>query len=319
MLINPTGTWCVFTSVDGRTIWRVTIVGAKEKLDPEVLDMASEIRRAIGRDDVPFEILRVVPWRRSQCSAATYRVGRVLLAGDSAHTTSPTGGHGMNTGIGDVSDLGWILEALLEGWGGDGLLDAYDSERRPVAIRNSASSTSNYKGWVDNSGYADVLQPGELGDQCRARIGERLVGSLHNEWNSLGIDLGYRYDQSPLVVSDGTRATPDDPSEYVPTARPGHRAPHLWLSDGRSILDLFGHGFVLLRFGGPDADVEAFVSAANAVALPVQVVDVSHQNAATLYERRLVLVRPDGHVAWRGDKLPADSAELVDIVRGAHV
>jgi 2-polyprenyl-6-methoxyphenol hydroxylase-like FAD-dependent oxidoreductase len=319
MLINPTGTWCVFTSVDGRSIWRVTIVGAQEKLEPGVLDMDAEIRRAIGRDDVPFETLRVLPWRRSQCSAATYRVGRVLLAGDAAHTTSPTGGHGMNTGIADVSNLGWILPALLEGWGRDGLLDAYDLERRPVAIRNSASSTANYRGWVDNSGYADVLEPGPIGDTCRARIGERLAGSLHHEWNSLGIDLGYRYDQSPVIVPDGSPATPDDPSEYVPTARPGHRAPHVWLDDGRSMLDLFGHGFTLLRFGGPDLNVDEFATAADAVHFPVRTIDISEQTAATLYERRLVLVRPDGHVAWRGDEPPSNPAELIDIVRGAHV
>jgi 2-polyprenyl-6-methoxyphenol hydroxylase-like FAD-dependent oxidoreductase len=319
MLISPTGTWCVFTSVDGRSIWRVTVVGAQEKLEPGVLDMAGEIRRAIGRDDISFEILRVVPWRRSQCSAAKYRAGRVLLAGDAAHTTSPTGGHGMNTGIGDVSDLGWILDAVLDGWGDEGLLDAYDTERRPVANRNSASSTSNYMGWVDNSGYADVLEPGQIGDECRARIGERLVGSLHSEWNSLGIDLGYRYEGSPLIVSDGTPATPDDPSEYVPTARPGHRAPHVWLSDGRSILDLFGHGFVLLRFGGTDIDPEPLVSAAAAVGLPLQVIDISDRIAASVYERRFVLVRPDGHVAWRGDALPSDAVELIDTVRGAHV
>ena len=128
----------------------------------------------------------------------------------------------MNTGIGDVSDLGWMLEALTVGWGGEVLLDAYDAERRPVAIRNSASSTSNYQGWVDNHGYADVLDPGPVGEACRREIGKRLTGSLHSEWSSLGIDLGYRYESSPVIVPDGTPEVPDDPSEYIPTARPGH-------------------------------------------------------------------------------------------------
>ena len=316
ILIGPGGAWCVFTSVDGREIWRITVVGAQEKLNPDTFDMAGEIRRALGRDDIPFEILRTVPWRRSQFSAATYRVGRALLAGDAAHTTSPTGGHGMNTGIGDVSDLGWMLNALVDGWGGEHLLDAYDLERRPVAIRNSASSTSNYQGWIESTGYADVLSAGPVGDAARKTIGERLTRSLHHEWSSLGIDLGYRYDDSPIIVPDGTPPTPDDPSDYVPTARPGHRAPHAWLDDGRSTLDLFGRGFVLLRFDGAGADVAGLERSARRAGVPLQTVDVRAPEIARLYERNLVLVRPDGQVAWRGSRLPPDPDALLNRVRG---
>ena len=318
ILISPDGAWCVFTSVDGRTMWRITVVGGQGRENLDEIDMPEAIRRAIGRDDVPFEILRVVPWRRSQCSAATYRVGRVLLAGDAAHTTSPTGGHGMNTGIGDVSDLGWMLTALVQGWGGDGLLAAYDLERRPVAIRNGRSSTTNYQGWIESSGYADVLRDDAAGDACRRRIGSQLASSLHQEWNSLGVDLGYRYDGSPVVVGDGSPPTPDDPSQYVPTSRPGHRAPHTWLSDGRSTLDLFGPGFTLLRLDAPGEDVSALLDAARERGMPLRLVDLDEPAAVKLYERRLVLVRPDGHVAWRADATPGDPAALVDVVRGAR-
>lgn len=318
ILISPDGAWCVFTSVDGRTMWRITVVGGQQRENLDEIDMPEAIRRAIGRDDIPFEILRVVPWRRSQCSAATYRMGRVLLAGDAAHTTSPTGGHGMNTGIGDVSDLGWMLTALVQGWGGDGLLAAYDLERRPVAIRNGRSSTTNYQGWIENSGYADVLRDDAAGDACRRRIGSQLASSLHQEWNSLGVDLGYRYDGSPVVVGDGSPPTPDDPSQYVPTSRPGHRAPHTWLSDGRSTLDLFGPGFTLLRLDAPGEDVSALLDAARDRGMPLRLVDLDEPAAVKLYERRLVLVRPDGHVAWRADAAPGDPAALVDVVRGAR-
>jgi hypothetical protein len=307
----------VFTSVDGKTIWRITLVGSQDRLDLANLDIDAEIRRAIGRTDVPFEVLRILPWRRSECSAATYRVGRVLLAGDAAHTTSPTGGHGMNTGIGDVSDLGWMLSALVSSWGGPRLLEAYDLERRPVAIRNARSSTANYHGWVENTGYEDVLRDDPAGQICRERIGANLTKSLHHEWNSLGIDLGYRYEQSPIVVPDGSPDTPDDPSEYVPTARPGHRAPHLWLADGRSTLDLFGHGFTLLRLEAPDLDLSALIEAARERTVPLTLVDLDDPRATTLYERRLVLVRPDGQVAWRSDVPPGDPMELIDTVRGA--
>jgi 2-polyprenyl-6-methoxyphenol hydroxylase-like FAD-dependent oxidoreductase len=318
ILISPDGAWCVFTSVDGRTMWRITVVGRQGRENLDEIDMPEAVRRAIGRDDIPFEILRVVPWRRSQCSAATYRVGRVLLAGDAAHTTSPTGGHGLNTGIGDVSDLGWMLTALIQGWGGDGLLAAYNLERRPVAIRNGRSSTANYQGWVENSGYADMLRDDAAGDACRRRIGAQLASSLHQEWNSLGVDLGYRYDGSPVVVGDGSLPTPDDPSQYVPTSRPGHRAPHAWLSDGRSTLDLFGPGFTLLRLDARGEDVSALLDAARDRGMPLRLVDLDEPAAVKLYERRLVLVRPDGHVAWRADATPGDPAALVDVVRGAR-
>jgi hypothetical protein len=277
--------------------------------------MESQVRRALG-DGIPFEILRVAPWRRSACSASTYRVGRVLLAGDAAHTMSPTGGHGLNTGIGDVSDLGWMLTALIEGWGGQGLLEAYDLERRPVAVRNAASSTANYQGWVDGSDCADVLDPGPVGADARRHIGERLIGSLHTEWHSLGLDLGFRYEDSPIIVSDGTPAPPDDTSHYEPTARPGHRAPHAWLDDGRSMLDLFGRGFVLLRFGPPEGPDDEMEKSAARIGMPLQVIDIAEPGIAHAYQARLVLVRPDGHVAWRGEHLPDDIPALLDIVRG---
>jgi 2-polyprenyl-6-methoxyphenol hydroxylase-like FAD-dependent oxidoreductase len=315
ILIGPEGAWGVFTSIDGDQIWRLTVVGSQERLNPETFDMTAQIHRALG-DRIPFEVMRVAPWKRSQCSAETYRVGRVMLAGDAAHTTSPTGGHGLNTGIGDVSDLGWILASLLEGWGGDGLLAAYDLERRPVAVRSSSSATANYDAWFDSSECADVLDNGPVGEEARRRIGKRLVDSLSNEWYSLGIELGYRYEGSPIIVPDGTPPPPDEYSNYVPTARPGHRAPHAWLSDGRSTLDLFGHGFVVLRFGAPDIADDELERAAARIGVPLQIIDIDQPEIAELYERRLVMVRPDGHVAWRGDSVPADIPAVLDVVRG---
>ncbi|HVV08382.1 FAD-dependent monooxygenase [Amycolatopsis sp.] len=317
MFVGTEGTWANLTAVDGRALYRLTMVGSEERLSPEQLDMDALVRRALGRDDVPFEIVRVLPWRRSQFAADRFRKGRVLLAGDAAHTTSPTGGHGLNTGLGDVSDLGWMLAALLRGWGGAGLLDAYHAERRPVAIRNSASSTRNYGVWVQSGGREHVLEDSPLGEEQRQAIGARMSAMLRQEWHSLGVGMGYRYDSSPIVVPDGTPPTPDDASEYVPTARPGHRAPHAWLAEGRSILDLFGDAFTLLRFGADAPDTGPFVRAAEEAGLPLSVIDIQQPEIAKLYERRLVLVRPDGMVAWRGDSLPEDARSLVDVVRGA--
>ncbi|ABH00818.1 possible monooxygenase/ hydrolase (plasmid) [Rhodococcus jostii RHA1] len=317
LLIDEDGTWGVLTHIDGREIWRLTVVGAQDELDADTYDHMATVRRALGSGDIPFEVIRCVPWRRSQSVAATYRQGRVFLAGDSAHTMSPTGGHGLNTGLGDVSDLGWILEAALSGWGGKGLLDAYERERRPIGLRNGRKATGHYRQWVDSSNYVGVTQEGPEGDVTRKRVGDMLVEALKSEWHSPGTALGFRYEGSPIIVDDGTPEPADDPIDYVPTARPGHRAPHVALSDGSSILALFGHGFVLLRIGAADLDTSAFESAGAAAGVPLRVEKLDEPAVAEMYERKLVLVRPDGHVAWRGDVMPDDAAGVIDVVRGA--
>jgi 2-polyprenyl-6-methoxyphenol hydroxylase-like FAD-dependent oxidoreductase len=317
ILIGAEGSWGIMTSVDGREIWRFTTVGLQEKLDPARYDIAADIRRALGRDDIPFEIIRLVPWRRSQCVAARYREGRVLLAGDAAHTTSPTGGHGMNTGIADAMDLTWMLDALLSGWGGATLMAAYDLERLPVGVRNSAEAAHNYSGWREERDYSRVLEDGPEGDASRAKLGEQIVRSLHGEWNSLGVDLGYRYDGSPVIAPDGTPPPADEVSDYEQTARPGHRAPHAWLGDGRSTLDLFGRGFTLLRFGAGADETQAIEAAATAAGVPLRTVDIAEPEIVALYAARLVLVRPDGQVAWRADAAPAEPVRLINVVRGA--
>lgn len=316
MFLGPSGTWANMTSVDGQELWRFTLLGATEAFDPATYDIAPDVRRAFGASRVPFEVVRLVGWRRAQFLADHFQAGRVFLAGDSAHTTSPTGGHGLNTGIGDAASLGWMLNAALSGWGGETLLAAYTLERQPVGRRNFTSSTKNYRGWV-SSGMDNILLDSPLGHATRRNVGDQLRVALREEWHSQGIGMGYRYEGSPLIVPDGTPEPPDDPSLYVQTARPGHRAPHAWLADGRSTLDLFGHGFVVLRFGAAPPDVAALSKAAALRRVPLGVFDIAQPEIARLYDRRLALVRPDGHVAWRGDALPDDVVKLIDTVRGA--
>jgi 2-polyprenyl-6-methoxyphenol hydroxylase-like FAD-dependent oxidoreductase len=320
MFLGHEGTWANMTSVDFQDLWRFTLVGSEERLDPARLDLQPYLDRAFGGAAIPCEVLRVVPWRRSQCTAQRYVAGRVALVGDAAHTTSPTGGHGLNTGLGDAVGIGWMLEALVKGWGGPGLLDAYGAERRPIAIRNGSSSTRNYQGWVRrDSDYEKIDAPGADGDAARASIGSQLSAMLYPEWNSLGIALGYRYSNSPVVVPDGSPEPEDDASAYIQSARPGHRAPHAWLEDGRSTIDLFGRGFVLLRLGALAPHVEIFTQAASAAGVPLRVEHLCEPEPVRLYERALVLVRPDGHVAWRGDQLPDDPAAVLRICCGKSI
>jgi 2-polyprenyl-6-methoxyphenol hydroxylase-like FAD-dependent oxidoreductase len=316
IIVTPEGTWGNFTVVDGRGMWRLTLIRDEEKLDLETFDAKAEIRRGVGIDDLELEVHSVKPWRRTQLVADAYSDGRIFLCGDSLHTMSPTGGFGVNTGIGDAVDLGWKLDAVLSGWGGPQLLDSYETERRPVGIRNATAATANFKGWLASTDRAELLEDTPSGEQVRAAVGQELLEATHAEWESLGVILGYRYEDSPLCVPDGTPATPDDQSTYVPTARPGSRAPHAWLPDGRSTLDLFGHGFVLLHQAGGATETEPVVKAAAATGVPVTAQEVP-TNVTDLYEARFTLVRPDGHVAWRSNSAPEDAEALLDYVRGS--
>lgn len=318
VLMDTGGTWANLTSVDYRDLWRLTLLGAEDRIARELIDVDAMVRKAFGRDDVPFEVLSAEPWRRSQCTARRYRRGRVVLAGDAAHTMSPTGGHGLNTGLADAAGLGWMLAALVQGWGGNALLDAYEVERRPVAIRNGAASTANYEVWrADGVDLSTVLDDGPQADAQRADLGRFMGGKLAKEWYSDGIRMGYRYEGSPVIISDGTPEPPDDPVTYTPTARPGHRAPHAVLPDGSSILDLFGHGFTVMQLGS--ADASSLVDAAVRRHVPLGVHTIVDPGIRGLYERALVLVRPDGHVAWRADAAPSDTeaVDIIDRVRGS--
>ncbi|KAA8644082.1 hypothetical protein EYZ11_005463 [Aspergillus tanneri] len=319
MFISPDGTWGNFTTIDGRSLWRFSVVGGSEKIDLANFDMHAVLRKAFGHDDIEYELIKVVQWRRSQFTAEKYHQGRVFLAGDAAHTMSPTGGHGLNTGVGDVMGLSWVLQALLEGWGGPGLVAAYTTERRPIALRNGQGSTRNFSIWIDRSGRDKVLDDGEDADEQRRALGEKMAANMRQEFQSLGLALGYSYADSPLIVPDGSSAPLDDPDIYIQTARPGHRAPHYWLKEGQSTIDLFGTGFVLLRFG-PDVEGDKRIEdVARNVRLPLDTFTITAPEVAKLYERRLALVRPDGMVAWRGDVLPDDLEGLVDRVRGVSL
>jgi hypothetical protein len=234
------------------------------------------------------------------------------------HQLSPTGGMGMNTGVADAADIGWKLAAVLQGWGGAGLLDSYDRERRPVGARAVRMATWFYKN-AENfpKGSARLFEDGAAADRYRAEVGGQLLKAIGPEFRTVGLQLGYRYGDSPVVAPDGTPEPPDDPAECTPSARPGARAPHVWLNDGRSILDLYGRGFTLLRFAGapPGAEIER---AARQRHVPLSTFELDEPEAAALYERKLVLVRPDGHVAWRADAAPTDALSLIDTVRGAR-
>jgi hypothetical protein len=261
--------------------------------------------------------LSVLPWVRRELVAERYRAGRGFIAGDAAHVMSPTGGFGMNTGIGDAVDLSWKLAAMIEGWGGEALLDSYSVERQPIGVRNVTEASGNLRRMLSVPPHADLLDATPQGAATREKVGREFAETMSREWHTLGIHLGYRYDGSPICWPDGSETPPDSPQSYVPTARPGHRAPHAWLAGGRSILDLFGRTFVLLGFGADEAAAAPLLAAARRRKVPMSFAAIAEADIAALYAGKFVLVRPDGHVAWRDDRMPADALRLVDRVRGA--
>ncbi|HWO42286.1 MAG TPA: FAD-dependent monooxygenase [Candidatus Eisenbacteria bacterium] len=305
-------------AVDGRELWRLNVRGVKpEQLDS--FDAAGKLRRALG-EEIPYEIIAVRPWTGHCVVAEHYRRGRVFIAGDAAHLLWPAGGFGMNTGVGDGVDLGWKLTAVLQGWGGPALLDSYEAERRPIGMINVNEASAMRAGFDTEIPFSPLLEAdSEEGRRLREKAREAILRTRAKEFqhDSAGIELGYRYEKSPICAGDGTPPPPLDHGTYAPSTWPGARAPHVWLSDGRSTLDLFGRGFVLLVCSSNIRDVGPFTSAAARVGLPLSVVRLEEPQVRETYERSLVLVRPDGHVAWRGDSMPPDPAEIIDRVRGA--
>jgi 2-polyprenyl-6-methoxyphenol hydroxylase-like FAD-dependent oxidoreductase len=321
IFIGPEGVWLTIVAVNGADRFRMSIVGTPQKIEHSEADIRDALKRAMGRD-FDYEILSVMRWVRRELAADRYGTDRAFIAGDAAHLMSPTGGVGMNTGIGDAVDLSWKLEAAYKGWGGRTLLRSYDAERRPVGLRNVAEASRNLKRMLSTRERlpgAEIFAPGAANDAARKQYGDWFAEVMRNEWFTNGVMLGYRYDHSPIVVPDGTPAPPDQSHPYIQTARPGARAPHVWLGDGRSTLDLYGRGFTLLRLGANAPSGRSIEDAARQRGVPLQSIALSEPQVLEAYERSLVLVRPDGHVAWRADREPADAGALIDTVRGERV
>jgi 2-polyprenyl-6-methoxyphenol hydroxylase-like FAD-dependent oxidoreductase len=240
--------------------------------------------------------------------------GRILLGGDAAHLFTPAGGLGYNTAIEDAVNLGWKLAAAVKGVAGPRLLESYDDERRPAAVRNTGYARAFAESlgrFVPKPGLED---DGVLGERLRREAGEYLANHGRAEFNIPGITFGTRYDASPVIVYDGSQAPPDAPNSYEPSASPGGRAPHAWLDDGRSLFDTFGFEWTLLRLGPAPPPVDGFVAAARRTGMALEVVDVPSGATRELYEAPLALVRPDQVVAWRGlDDARAEAVAAVAV------
>jgi hypothetical protein len=307
-------------AVDGKELWRLNVRNvSQEQLD--TLDAPQKLRFALG-DNIPFELLAVRPWTGHCVVAERYQDGRVFLAGDAAHLNWPAGGFGMNTGVGDAVDIAWKLAAVLQGWGGAHLLDSYTAERKPIAMINVNEAAEMRASFDSQTPFSPkIAEDSEEGKELREKARAAIMRTRAKEFqhDSAGIELGYRYENSPICVADGTPAPALDHGLYVPSTWPGARAPHVWLKDGRSTLDLFGRGFTLLNLSSTitDTDTNTITEAAHAVGLPLETIVINEPRVRETYERAFVLVRPDGHVAWRANAMPSDALGIIDKVRGA--
>ncbi len=327
MQVDPC--WCMFSmnprrsgniySIDGKELWLVHNYLRESEPDFDSVDRDRCIRDIFGvGPDFEYEALNIEDWYGRRLVVDKLREGRVFLAGDSAHLWVPYAGYGMNAGIADAINLGWILAGAVNGWGGDKLLDAYVAERGPITDQVSRFAMDHcVKMAAQRSAVPhDIEDDTPAGERSRARLGKETYALNIQQYAAAGLNYGYYYDQSPAIVYDGEVAPEYSMSEYRPSTAPGCRVPHFHLPDGSSLYDHFGPVFTLLRCRA-DAEVSGFVTAANAVGVPLKMLDIAPPaEVASLYQHPLILVRPDQHVAWRGNADAANPAQILDVVRG---
>ncbi|WP_327751873.1 FAD-dependent monooxygenase [Sphingobium sp. SJ10-10] len=296
--------------------WVYMVSPTPEGVDPKDWDTVKKMLfRSVGQE---FETSEEQGWEWGSHArmTRTFNFGRAFLAGDAAHLTPPFGGFGMNMGVGDAADLGWKISAMLDGWGGPQLLESYTLERREVCKFIIEGSVHNNRLWGKALVKEYMEEDSERGEQVRAEVRDVIIKEKTQQFKSLGAQFGYRYTGSPIIVGDGSELPPLHYGDYIPTSIPGYRAPHVWLQKEDSLYDHFGTGFCLLVLCA-EVDTAPLEAAADDAGLPLKVWRLDNADVRAQYDRKLTLIRPDQHVAWRGDALPDDCRHLVDVVRGA--
>jgi 2-polyprenyl-6-methoxyphenol hydroxylase-like FAD-dependent oxidoreductase len=304
-------------SIDGAGRWLIHNYLYRGTED-EQIDRDWAIRTIFGVGaDFQYEILSNEDWVGRRLIADRYRDRRAFICGDAAHLWIPFAGYGMNAGIADAANLSWMLAAVLKGWGGEAMLDAYESERQPITDQvshyamNMAVDNIRKRGGVP----AEIEAAGEEGAETRARIGRELYDLNVQQFCCGGLNFGYFYDRSPIIVYDGETAPSYTMFEFSQSSVPGCHTPHIWLDDTSPLFDALGPDYTLLRLD-PTVNVDEFLSLAAQRGIPVKLLDITVPGAIDIYKKKLVLSRPDQHVAWRGDEVPADPSAVLDFISG---
>ncbi len=306
-------------AIDGRETWLMHCYLLPEEEDFESVDRDRCIRTILGvGDDFEYEVLGKEDWYGRRLLADKFRSQRVFICGDAAHIWVPFAGYGMNAGIADAMNLSWMLSGVLQGWADPAILNAHEQERWPITeqVSHYAMNTSVKMARARAEVPDNIEDPGTEGEAARAEYGRKMVALNTPQFCCGGLNFGYFYEQSPIVAHDGETAPPYTMYDFTPSTVPGCRVPHVWLRDGRSLYDALGPWFTVLRFDR-SVPVGSLVEAAALRGVPLAVLDVDAEGADTLYPHKLLLARPDQHVAWRGDAAPDNPLTLVDRVRGA--
>jgi 2-polyprenyl-6-methoxyphenol hydroxylase-like FAD-dependent oxidoreductase len=316
--INPRRAGMVY-AIDGRERWLVHNYMKPGEPDFEQVDRDACIRTILGvGPDFRYDIISKEDWVGRRLIADKFRDRCAFIAGDAAHIWVPYAGYGMNAGIADAMNLSWLLAAHLNGWAPPSILDAYEAERWPITSQVSRFAMSHAEAEIRRRdavpGY--IEDAGTEGELARREVGRLAYEINVQQYACAGLNFGSYYDRSPIIAYDGAEHPAYTMDRYTPSTVPGCRTPHLWCADGGSLYDAMGPEFTLLRFH-PSVDTAPLRAAAQCRRVPLTILDVKTSAARGLYGYRLVLSRPDQHVAWRGDALPSDPLVLIDRVRGA--
>ncbi|MBY5503094.1 FAD-dependent oxidoreductase [Rhizobium leguminosarum] len=247
--------------------------------------------------------------------AEKFQAGRIFLGGDAVHLFTPAGGLGYNTAVDDAVNLGWKLASVVKGNAPSFLLDTYELERRPVAVRNTGFARAFAESIGNYVPKPDIEADSDLGSDLRREAGAYLEAHGRSEFNIPGVTFGARYDHSPIILAEGEGRAPDLPEVYVPNAAPGGRAPHIWLNSQTSLFDRFGFEWTLLRLCPSSSPGTEFVTAARMAGMDLTVVDIKEDQLRAIYREPLVLIRPDQVIAWRGDG-DGDAVQIIETVLG---
>jgi 2-polyprenyl-6-methoxyphenol hydroxylase-like FAD-dependent oxidoreductase len=315
--LNPVRSGNVY-AIDGRETWLVHNYLRPDEHEFDSVDRDWALRTILGVGaDFSYEIIRKEDWIGRRLVADKFREGRAFICGDAAHLWVPMAGYGMNAGIADAANLAWLLAAHLSGWAPAGILDAHEAERLPITEQvsvfamNHALSLSRQRSEVPDNIDADD----DAGEKARLALGKRAYDLNVQQYCCGGLNFGYYYDKSPIIAYDEGTPPTYGMADFTPSTVPGCRVPHIWLNDGRSLYDALGPDYTLLRFDTA-VDVSDLMSEAARGRVPIKLLDVASSESAGVYDRSLVLARPDQHVAWRGDLPPKDPKGLVDLISG---
>jgi 2-polyprenyl-6-methoxyphenol hydroxylase-like FAD-dependent oxidoreductase len=315
-VINPRRSGMVY-AIDGRERWLVHNYMRPEEGDFDSVDRDASIRTILGVGaDFRYEVISKEDWYGRRLIANKFRRRNTFIAGDAAHIWVPYAGYGMNAGIADATNLSWMLAAHLNGWAGASILDAYEAERLPITSQVSRFAMSHAESEIRRRGAVpEVIEDqSPAGERVRLETGRLTYAINVQQYACAGLNFGSYCDRSPIIAYDDGQPPPYSMSNYTPSTVRGCRTPHLWLAEGVSLYDAMGPEYTLLRFDG-GVDVTSIERAASMRKVPLKVLDVAPP-AVAIDRSALILSRPDQHVAWRGNRAPADPLALIDHIRG---